>query len=106
MKREASVPDQRGASHFGLIVLVGARDTDAHIPCVEKHVTGWRKIVLIEDKFALKDTVFERVRAGVVRIRAASQYHPEEQRRRLAANPRRRTLSGRLNKAHFSLRYS
>src|SRR6201989_1435346 len=72
MKRESSCPDQRDAGQFGLVALVSARDTDAHILCVEKHVTGWRKIVLIENKFALKYTVFERVRAGVVRIRAIS----------------------------------
>lgn len=87
MKREASFPDQRDASQFGLIVLVGARDTDAHILCVEKHVTGWRKIVLIENKFALKDTVFERVRAGVVRIRAASQHHPIQKNNDAAWRP-------------------
>ena len=58
MKRETSFPDQRDAGEFGLIALVGAADTDAHILCVEKHLTGWRKIVLIENKFALKETVF------------------------------------------------
>ena len=84
MKREASFPDQRDASQFGLIVLVGARDTDAHILCVEKHVTGWRKIVLIENKFALKVTVFERVRAGVVRPAAAPNITPS---RRTATPP-------------------
>ena len=96
MKREASFPDQRDASQFGLIALVGARDTDAHILCVEKHVTGWRKIVLIENNFPLNDTVLERVRAGVVPYtgRLPTSPHPEEQRRRLAANPRHRTLSG------------
>jgi hypothetical protein len=54
MKRKASFPDQRDAGQFGLIALVGAGDTDAHILCVEKHLTGWRKIVLIENKFALR----------------------------------------------------
>jgi hypothetical protein len=68
VKREASFPDQRGASQFGVIALVGARDTDAHTLCVEKHVIGWRRIVRIENEFTLKDTVLGRVRAGVVRI--------------------------------------
>jgi hypothetical protein len=64
LKRKASFSDNHGASEFGLIALIGARDTHADIVSVEKHVVGWGRRMLIEHKLALEDAVFGRVRAG------------------------------------------
>jgi hypothetical protein len=66
LEREASFADKRSASQFGLIALIGARDTHADILCVEKYGTGWGRRVLIDYKLALKDTMFGRVRAGEI----------------------------------------
>jgi predicted transcriptional regulator len=57
---------------LGLVALIAARDPYADVLRVVKHVIGWRRRVLIENKLSLEDAAFGRVRADELRVRAAS----------------------------------
>ena len=67
-----SFPDERSASQLSLLALITARDPYADVLRVIEHVIGWRRRVLIENKLSLEDAAFGRVRAGEIRVRAAS----------------------------------
>ena len=72
MNRKGSFPDECSASQLGLITLIAAGDPYADVPRVIEHVIRWGRHVLIENELGLEDAAFGRVRAGEIRVRAAS----------------------------------